>query len=776
MASGSSSANLGKILHYPLPIVYFCCCCLLFQNTKVLAVEGDDIDSTFLSPFKNCLIHLVNYQSLDLDWLDVPVVLEEYYIAKKYDELWGVWDKVVIHYNISVAGGSSAHYIPAKLSRIPFNWNCLLHVYLFPQRKGSRYQSDLFGERLILPSQIEGFFLSPLMVLGGGYTVDVQRSVEVFHLLVTPPTISRNFVEINKWLLGVSLTTGVPFNRMAITVNPSFEAVEVYLICQFCKNYEYTLVEFDVESTPYDLPSLKFGWKDLNGINVGVPWLIKDCDRPDADNFVSSISNLSLEVKFGFRGLSTETDLNHVLFTFAVTNGSAWKEPYLAKDSDYHHRYGFTPKIQFNERENGRFFTLREESIKFLTCDGAITETLSFMGFISAFDKPSWLAGLLLWSLTAATYLLIYFVNRRSSSASERRQQQQRMPVYESIENVGRILLEQGDILLEKYPGEIPILIVSLSWVLMGMILSNAYKGNNIKELSAPRGLQLVHRFDQLYENNFTLYMYPSRKMDGIYRGTRLSDMKIPTDQKAGLKHAYGDIAGWSFGADHSIIGDELEDIVIGLGRRRAFYKKNGSAVQLLTVQREIDKFVDLYNHVIRIPWEYSNGSNLSPFDMALRCDRNAYGDWTSRIQLSKLKMEKLKPNRQVVESTEGIVPMKIGWNMQTWFDGGILWRMAALVESGIVDEWKLFHLRLQKMRIRKLAKEEVSEDEPIIIALEHNVSTVFYLFLCCVFVCLVVFGLEKLMGWAAYFTFRARRIIGILDRIRMFSNDREMV
>jgi hypothetical protein len=755
-----SGTNWCKILRYSLSIV--ACCYLLLgkSNFKVLASE----DSTFLSPFKNCLIHLINYRSLELDWLQVPVVLEEYYVAHTLTEFRG-WRKITFHYNRSVPGGSS-YYIPDRFSRIPFNWNCLLHVYLFPQRKGSRYESDVFGERLILP-HIEGFFLPPLTVLSGGLTLHVQRSVEVFHLMVTP-WASRNVEEINKWALGVTMDTDVPFHRLAISVDPSFEVVEAYLICQFCKWYEFSLVEFDLESEPYDLGSLKLSWQALNGINIGVPWLIKDKDRPNADNFVSRISNNNEEVGLGFRGLSTETDLNHVLFTFAVTNGSAWKEPYLEKNEDYHRRYAFSPKIQFNVRENARFFTVREESIKFLTCDGAIRETISFMGFVSAFDGTCWLAGLLLWSLTVGTCVLIYAVNRLYSSSKGRIIRQ--MPVYESIENVGRILLEQGDILLERYPGEIPIFFLSVSWVLMGMVLSNAYKGNNIKELSAPRGLRLVHRFDQLYEKNFTLYMYPSRRMDGLYRGIELNEMKIPDDQKWGLQKQYADGIGLSFGADQSMIGDELEDLVNGL-RWRAFQEKNGSAVKA-TFQRQIDKLVDLYNHVIEIPWEYHNGSNLSPFDVALRCERNAYGDWSSKIQLMKLKMEKLKPDRHVVQSTEGIVPMKMGWNMQKWFDGGILRRTGALVESGIVEEWKMFHLRLQKMEMIKMAKEEVSEDEPVVIGLEHNVSTVFYIFLGCVFVSGVVFGLESLKGFAGKGGLRERIImVRMVGRIRKFIN-----
>jgi hypothetical protein len=723
-------------------------CLIVIQVTEQVEAGGG-VDRNFLSPFKECLIRLVNYQSLDLDWLRVPVVLDKYSVGWVHMGYMG-WKKSAVYLN------GSEVYVPKTPSQIPFNWNCVLHAYLFPPRRKAFYKVDFFGDQLIMPGTID-YFLPDLWDLSL-LEVFVQRSHEIFHLLVVPD-VERDVEWIKKWALGVYMKAEIPFNRIAVSVNPNFEIFNACIVCQFCKRYEYSTIGLELEWTGYELESLKFAFGKANEVNVGVPWLILDQQRPEADHYVSEIKSDS-EMKYGFRGLSTETDLNHVLFTSTVTNGSAWKEPYLEVNSEYHRKYIFAPRIHFNERDNFQFFSLREESIKFLTCDGAIRETISFIGFISAFDISSWLVCLILWFLSIMTYLAIYAVKR--NSVSEIRE----LRVLEAIENVGRILLEQGDILLDKYPKEVSILFLSGSWVLMGMVLSNAYKGNNIKELSAPRRLQLVHRFEQLYEKNFTLYMYPSRRLDGMYRGIELNDMKIPTDQKWRLKDTNNGRLGLTFGGDQSVIGDELEELVNGL-RWRAFQEKNGSGLKV-TFQRQIDKFADLYNHVIEIPWEYHNGSNLTPFDVALSCNQSAYGDWTSKIQVMKIKMEQLKPDRHVVESTEGIVQKRMGWVMRKWFDGGILRRVAALVESGIVEEWKMLDLRLQKMKIRKEAKEEMSEDEPIVIGLEHNVSTVFYMFLVCAFVCMGVFGLENVKLLLNNLRRRIRRVLG-LGRVRMF-------
>jgi hypothetical protein len=737
MAKHSSVFSLGLIYYL-----------IVIQVTE--AEAGDGVDRNFLSPFKECLIRLVNYQSLDLDWLRVPVVLDKYSVGWVNMGHLG-WRKSAVYVN------GSEVYLPKPPSRIPFNWNCVLHAYLFPPRSTSFYVlDDDFGQRLIMPETI-GFFLPDLWDLSQ-VEVFVQRSHEIFHLLVVPD-VERDVEWIKKWALGVYMKAEIPFNRIAISVDPNFEIFNACIVCQFCKPYEYSTIALDLESMPYELESLQFAFGKVNEVNVGVPWLILDQQRPESDSYVSEIKSDS-EMKLGFRGLSTETDLNHVLFTSTVMNGSAWKEPYLEHRGEYNRKYAFAPRIHFNERDNFQFFSLREESIKFLTCDGAIRETISFIGFISAFDISSWLVCLILWFLSIMTYLAIYAVKR--ISVSEIRE----LRVLEAIENVGRILLEQGDILLDKYPKEVSILFLSCSWLLMGMVLSNAYKGNNIKELSAPRRLQLVHRFDQLYEKNFTLYMYPSRHLDGFYRPVDMKDMKLPADQKWQLQDTYKEGVGLSFGADQSIIGDQMNNLVNGL-KWRAFQEKNGSALKA-TFQRQIDKLVNLYNHVIEIPWEYHNGSNLTPFDVALRCNQSAYGDWTSKIQVMKIKMELMKPDRHVVESTEGIVSNRMGWVMRKWFDGGILRRVATLVESGIVEEWKMLDLRLQKMKIRKEAKEEVSEDEPIVIGLEHNVSTVFYVFLVCVFVCMGVFGLEMVKLLLNNVRLRIRRVFG-LERVQMY-------
>jgi hypothetical protein len=714
MSKRSSLISLG--------LVYY----LIVIKVIIEAEAGGGVDRNFLSPFKECLIRLVNYQSLDLDWLRVPVVLDKYSVGWVHKGQLG-WMKSAVYVN------GSEVYVPKTPSQIPFNWNCLLQAYLFPPRRKSFYKVDFFGDQLIMPRTID-YFLPDLWDLSRE-EVFVQRSHAIFHLMVVP-TVQKDVEWIKKWALGVYIKADIPFNRIAISVDSNFEILKACIVCQFCKRYEYSTIALELESMLYELESLQFAFGKVNEVNVGVPWLILDQQRPESDNYVSEIKSDS-EMKYGLRSLSTETDINHVMFTLTVRNGSAWKEPYLEENIEYHRRYMFSPRIHFNERDNYQFFSLREESIKFLTCDGAIRETISFIGFISAFDISSWLVCLILWFLSIITYLAIYAVKR--ISLSEIRE----LRVLEAIENVGRILLEQGDILRGKYRKEVSILFLSGSWLLMGMVLSNAYKGNNIKELSAPRRLQLVHRFDQLYEKNFTLYMYPSSRLDGLYRGIQMSEMKIPADQKWRLKVTTNGRLGLTFGGDQSIIGDELEELVNGL-RWRAFQEKNGSALKA-TFQRQIDKFVDLYNHVIQIPWEYYGGSrNETPFDVALSCNQSSYGDWTSKIQVMKIKMEQLKPDRHVVESTEGIVQKRMGWVMRKWFDGGILRRVSALVESGIVEEWKMLDLRLQKMKIRKEAKEEMSEDEPIVIGLEHNVSTVFYIFLVCVFVCMGVFGLEN--------------------------------
>jgi len=177
--------------------------------------------------------------------------------------------------------------------------------------------------------------------------------------------------------------------------------------------------------------------------------------------------------------------------------------PYTVEKHEYHKKYVFSPRIQFNDDTPASVFNLDEEIFKFLTCDGTILNNISFMAYISAFDLPTW--AVLLFFIVVTSFVQYLIIKLHYWSLFKQRF----LKISFVVDNRFRILFEQVDNMIEKFPRRISIIILNLPWIWMGIILSNAYRGNNIRELCAPIKLEMNDTLEQLVAKNFTLYTYP---------------------------------------------------------------------------------------------------------------------------------------------------------------------------------------------------------------------------------------------------------------------------
>jgi len=71
--------------------------------------------------------------------------------------------------------------------------------------------------------------------------------------------------------------------------------------------------------------------------------------------------------------------------------------------------------------------------------------------------------------------------------------------------------------MIDKFPRRLSTIILDLPWLLMGIILSNADRGNNIRELCAPIKLEMIDTLEQLVAKNFTLNSYPMSSVVALY-------------------------------------------------------------------------------------------------------------------------------------------------------------------------------------------------------------------------------------------------------------------
>lgn len=109
---------------------------------------------------------------------------------------------------------------------------------------------------------------------------------------------------------------------------------------------------------------------------------------------------------------------------------------------------------------------------------------LSFDGFLSAYDKYSWMALGITSFITVMASVLI--LRRR---------------------NIGDFVFQMYQILLCQDAGGFTTgrLVVG-PWLLIGIILSNGYQGNNITELTKPLKSTPLNTFEEIVNNNFTIH------------------------------------------------------------------------------------------------------------------------------------------------------------------------------------------------------------------------------------------------------------------------------
>jgi hypothetical protein len=138
------------------------------------------------------------------------------------------------------------------------------------------------------------------------------------------------------------------------------------------------------------------------------------------------------------------------------------------------------------------FFIGRDRHWSFVTCGGRKTSGINFKSFISAFHP-------VLWGFIAIFYFILGFIVSLVVAKLK-------IPFYIGFS----IFLEQTDNSLTNRKKVSPMLWLVLTWIITGLVISNAYKGQSITEVTAPRKPVGISTFQELWEQNFTLYTNPT--------------------------------------------------------------------------------------------------------------------------------------------------------------------------------------------------------------------------------------------------------------------------
>lgn len=177
-------------------------------------------------------------------------------------------------------------------------------------------------------------------------------------------------------------------------------------------------------------------------------------------------------------------------------------EMLATKKEEYDERYAGENSVKFIsgsiyfQHENAFQMAIDEDGLEFLTCGGITHGSLSLTGYISAFDKWIWIWALIISLLTSSLFIFIRLFC--DFLCQGRLIDQVIMPIYLS--------LEQGNDIAGNVNQHNFLYFLCGGWILATLILSNAYKGQNITDLTQPLPAVKPQYFADLVNQNFSIY------------------------------------------------------------------------------------------------------------------------------------------------------------------------------------------------------------------------------------------------------------------------------
>ncbi len=179
------------------------------------------------------------------------------------------------------------------------------------------------------------------------------------------------------------------------------------------------------------------------------------------------------------------------------------------------------PALEYTEGPMLNFFFPQEfHPFRFVACGGRArySAPLSFRSFYSCFDNLTWVGILFNYFFTL---ILVKFIFKLETS-----------PVIITLSSFA-LLVEQGQrhssVLPQRW--KVAHFIIYGCLGLAGILLSNAYKGENITQLTLPARSLPHEKLEELVRDNFSLYQNPNR-VENLEWSLNLSSPPLLTEQK----------------------------------------------------------------------------------------------------------------------------------------------------------------------------------------------------------------------------------------------------
>lgn len=781
----------------------------LYRNSKLnLYSKVISNFETLFKPFNPCLIHIINYDGLNIVFDKIPIILSRYDVIQYFYKIESTLLHSVrkpiysnrkrllmyenIFRNLSAISWCKRHRLDMECIDIPFidkssssrQWFCEVHFYLFPPTDSNFY--DVMNEKgeikLLIPGNYKRLFwtLNPGNIeIRDGYTEDV--------LLVNRPRydVLVNVDDQQKlecWLnaisrqspnwYDISATTGREFLSMKLQyINGlnshflrqiTFDVQDILLFCRHC-NYLKSLspVALQLPNSLYELEAKILNFNSINKDNIMYKiWPLSDAyvdgfflidEKMGDTSRRSEIENILQNHDLHLNTIRWELvvkQLGNIFYnaTFVVAPFACPGSIKLSCDDFYQPFVFIVPSGQLDYTH----FHLHHTCLTFVSCSTPDHWGLAFDQLFSIFDVYVWMC-LCISTLAIATFSALVQMyrqlpqfkrllgNANSTNCVSDATIASMVKIFfkdhlfQSIMCYFKVLVEQGDP-INIHLWNLPFLGSTFAcYLFVAVVISNAYKNENINQLTLPRASIPYDTFEVLINNKFKIFTRAT-VIGGYNKNIILAVPEFDGIIKTVLKTMFGSTT------DQHHLSTVYRSEVFTFGQAEISMKRF-----FMTAENFSQSTKYLMNHSGIIPhWQELLGDSkkeCSLFVPKNKCDPLRFCNKTAvflpstdaKRKYDQMKKEKYK---NVYLGQEKLIENKYGIMFTRWVYPHILQRMKGLYASGSIEWWDRYVLSF----LSKLRSEYEEETGHIASNLQGNIVVVFTLIPAGLLISLVVF------------------------------------
>ncbi|CAL8131319.1 unnamed protein product [Orchesella dallaii] len=371
--------------------------------------------------------------------------------------------------------------------------------------------------------------------------------------------------------------------------------------------------------------------------------------------------------------------------------------------------------------------SIRHKNLKFIACSIPEENGLFFQELYSVFEYEIWIRlALSVFILAVLTSIIIQYLDKGSQNF---RGLLQVLHVTLSVFDYSTTLLEQGGIISEPVRRKSYLKILIGSYILVCIVLSNAYKNENITRLTAPRSRTEFKNFSKLVQHKFQIFSRVISSNGEEYRIFSIYDpryslnMKM-TDQHKLFAKTY-DYRSVSLFTEILFYADKISRGSLCRGYSKFWMSE--WIPPFVAYCKNATQMYFLNNTRIHPNWKHMATNNVSVAGLINPCNKTAFvlPEDALLSTYNALTGSKLPPDAIIHRGEDKLFGAVYGLKFGRWINPLVLQRFKWFGLAGVFDQGYRLAGFITKIRTKKPT---VNENEPKASNMRGNISVVFFL------------------------------------------------